>query len=857
MNKDIKSLFEKVIAKHKKNKIFKSVVTTLSFVVIVITIYLLMSPAITLNEERKYTFRLIDSYVRTWKDSRFTTSYDLDLYFMDTDNNYIEGKNVTFEISATNANNLTDDPYGFGFVPYNDTALTTARGKDLIDALGLKSYTASTGEIYEFDHAEVLIGDTWHTFTGDGRRWHIWCQGSSAANDTTDPTKAPADYGWRGRYGTTETDYPINDNIKYKFVYKEVRYGQKDSVETLGAKAGITFKLFNYSGDNSNSGTNNINNNGVYNYFTFRGVPGTNNVAANINTTLDADGFNKDTHVKVKPTLDSGKFPVFDCQGTTGCTDFSLGYLFGATTNPLGNPVNGITRYNPTNTLLKKDDSGYYYYSSNSNAVDYDTQHDRFMLRNYVERGESLTTFENEANRYEFRPFNYWNKFKTQKTNTTYNRTYNYATSETDNWYGMTMEFNFYMPKDGKLNNQNMIFSFSGDDDVWVFIDGVLVLDLGGTHGAVDGTIDFATGEVRSYLNWNGVTGSADEKTANTTNIYQMYSNASKTNDVLWTTTEDGTGKRFADYSEHTIKFFYLERGASVSNCIIRFNMPVLPSGTLTVKKQFEGTDSYNEDHGFTLYDTTSGTAQPVANEKYTIAGVEHTTNANGYFTLKTNQEALFELINDHKYYVAETNPGAHAQSYSCNLGATVCPSINQTGEFTINPESAYIATFTNEIKKYDLNVNKIVDYDTTNNSTFEFSVLITDSNNLPVIVKDDTNEPAKYTVNKQTGLITFNLKNNTNIIIKDIPVDTNIKLTETKHDGYQVIIKSGEITLKDGDTHEFRMDSDKNITVHNIPGVVLPETGGTGIIWYLLIGISLIIISIKFGYKYTINMKQ
>ena len=82
MNKDIKSLFENLIAKHKKNKIFKSVVTTLSFVVVIITIYLLMSPAITLNEEKKYTFRLIDSYVRTWKDSRFTTSYNLDLYFM-------------------------------------------------------------------------------------------------------------------------------------------------------------------------------------------------------------------------------------------------------------------------------------------------------------------------------------------------------------------------------------------------------------------------------------------------------------------------------------------------------------------------------------------------------------------------------------------------------------------------------------------------------------------------------------------------------------------------------------------------------------------------------------------------------
>ena len=71
MNKDIKSLFEKFIAKQKKNKIFKSVVTTLSFAVAIMTIYLLMSPAITLNEEKKYTFKLMDSHIRTWKDSSY------------------------------------------------------------------------------------------------------------------------------------------------------------------------------------------------------------------------------------------------------------------------------------------------------------------------------------------------------------------------------------------------------------------------------------------------------------------------------------------------------------------------------------------------------------------------------------------------------------------------------------------------------------------------------------------------------------------------------------------------------------------------------------------------------------------
>ena len=56
----------------------------------------------------------------------------------------------------------------------------------------------------------------------------------------------------------------------------------------------------------------------------------------------------------------------------------------------------------------------------------------------------------------------------------------------------MTIGANFYMPKDGLLEGEQMQFSFSGDDDVYVFIDDVLVLDIGGTHGAVDGKINFA-----------------------------------------------------------------------------------------------------------------------------------------------------------------------------------------------------------------------------------------------------------------------------------------------------------------------------------------------------------------------------
>ena len=60
----------------------------------------------------------------------------------------------------------------------------------------------------------------------------------------------------------------------------------------------------------------------------------------------------------------------------------------------------------------------------------------------------------------------------------------------------MTMSAKFIQPKDGKIQGNDMVFEFSGDDDVWVYIDGVLVLDIGGVHNAASGSINFANGNV-------------------------------------------------------------------------------------------------------------------------------------------------------------------------------------------------------------------------------------------------------------------------------------------------------------------------------------------------------------------------
>jgi len=818
MKKDIVIFIKNKINEYKTRSKWKKIVSILFCFTVIITISFLLMPAHSLNEVKTYTLTLKDSYDYSWKEG-FNTNFNLNLYFMDTDGNYIEGKDVTIDIGP---NSLIDDPYSFGYVPINGE---TTRGEDLIKKLNLNEIVLTTGEKYVFDHAEVYTGNAWNAFTSTSNHWDIWCQYAGKSTTQTD-------YGWRGKYGDN-VPYTVNDDTEYKFVYKLVRYGVSNSVPSLGSDSGISFKMFNYTGDNDETG---INNNGLYNYFSFRDSSLT--IPTYINKETDADGFTE-SRVKVLPNLENG-YPVFNCQGY--CENASLGYLFGASTNPKGETPVGVTSYTPVNTLLQKeniDGVEYYYYDSNRNATDYDIENNRFMLRDYLERGKTMYTYTPEILRYEFMPFNYFNNNRSIITIPDTSFSYNYEREEIDHWFGMTMEFSFYMPKNGTINGSDMIFSFSGDDDVWVFVDDVLVLDLGGTHGAVDGNINFKTGEVNAYLNWNSVTG-----TPNTTNIYEAYENANSLDKVAWN--ENNT--TFKDYTLHTVKFFYLERGAAISNCKIRFNIPVLPSGSMSVQKRFNGIDEYNGNYEFMLYDVTSNV--PASNTKYVIGDTEFYTDINGKFTLKTDEVATFILTNYHTYNVTETNAGNYAVSHSCTLNGTSCFSINQTPNFMIEPESTHQAVFTNEVKRFNLKVSKIAYGDS--NDTFEFQINLKDRNGKIVEIPPNIISTNNYEINNENGVITYNLKNEESITINDIPINTNIILKETKHDGYNTIIKSGDIELSNTDTYEFILDSNKDITVHNIPGVSLPETGGSGIGIYLILGTILILISTK----YLFNMK-
>ena len=95
------------------------------------------------------------------------------------------------------------------------------------------------------------------------------------------------------------------------------------------------------------------------------------------------------------------------------------------------------------------------------------------------------------------------------------------TSNETNHHFGMHVDFTFMQPQNGYVETSPMEFEFNGDDDVWVFIDGMLVLDLGGIHQKTGGTINFATGVV-DYT----ATNSAGNNTNPDTTIYAMYVDA-------------------------------------------------------------------------------------------------------------------------------------------------------------------------------------------------------------------------------------------------------------------------------------------------------------------------------------------
>lgn len=140
--------------------------------------------------------------------------------------------------------------------------------------------------------------------------------------------------------------------------------------------------------------------------------------------------------------------------------------------------------------------------------------------------------------------------------------------------FGQKFDLKFRLTSDGKIlgpNNERVPieFNFSGDDDVWVFIDGQLVLDIGGDHAVVTGKIDFAN------------------KMATVSSAKNSSSGGTSNGEVKKHFPEELVTNNYFT-KEHTLTMFYMERGLWESNMKITFNFP--QENKLTVEKEVDTT---------------------------------------------------------------------------------------------------------------------------------------------------------------------------------------------------------------------------------------------------------------------------
>lgn len=611
--------------------------------------------------------------------------------------------------------------------------------------------------------------------------------------------------------GSWHNTYDTGNSVNIYMIYVPDASGLEDTVDTI--EKGITIDVFDYDSDSINAGKSL---NFLYN---------TNNID------WGSTPWNKWTGVSggdpggvyqgiVQNKLEDG-YPKLS---TNINADESLKYLF---TSGYRN-----TAYQNANYLFMLDNQGYYHYNSAENFAKLNTTPENDGDETFYRFSVYNKPIDNGAapSDPKFLPFN----------DITDRSGYNYH-------FGMKVSSKFIMPKDGLVSGNDMVFEFEGDDDVWVFVDGALILDMGGIHDNYKGSINFATGEINiNYKNKDNTQASAE---AYNTTLKALMTEALgekwvKDNMV----TVDGH-TIFMDYSEHTLDFFYLERGASGSNCKIRFNLQTVPSNSLLVGKELvPGTPSGDNDE-ITDYlkDTLSYTFKVLKVEngevtdksflaegtRYTIrkngqdTGRTGSVDANGEFTLKADEIAVFGeafKANSGSYVVREIMDSDYTGQYD-GVGFTVAGAGGTTAERPAEKEEEITSGFTH----YQTDIISAKNTSTTvifkNKVDYsELSLLkvtkvvapgssINESTEFPVIIKLDGESivGAKYTItdaNGDTGATQtvgangiISIKANETInITQGILVGTKYEVMEENSDHTYRVLYEGTVTWSDSE---------------------------------------------------------
>lgn len=363
--------------------------------------------------------------------------------------------------------------------------------------------------------------------------------------------------------------------------------------------SGMTINLFDYwvtdAQSNSISGNSGINSGHQLqfsggNEAGINGWSGSGAPTSYVSSTLSDDGYPQiaaGTHGSDR----SGRYPY---------TSESLAYLFDWSTRP------GKEAHLGVKGLLQTID-GYYEYDSQDNFASYDAATNSFKVYD-----SAAVTYDGPAGKFNgmFFPFNSASQV---------NANTSAESSTLNHHFGLSMSTQFIQPAENGVagmtdyngSTRDMEFEFSGDDDVWVYIDDVLVGDLGGIHDLAKLNINFHTGDVK-----------VNDKSVGT--LKSLF-------EAAGVSTGNFSGDTFAADSQHTLKFYYLERGAAASNMHLKFNLVTQPVSELL---KIDQNGNPVQGAKFELYE---------ADENYNVSGDPIATG-----TADANGQLYFTNVSDH-----------------------------------------------------------------------------------------------------------------------------------------------------------------------------------------------------------------
>lgn len=233
--------------------------------------------------------------------------------------------------------------------------------------------------------------------------------------------------------------------------------------------------------------------------------------------------------------------------------------------------------------------------------------------------------------------------------------------------FGMRLDLDFTLGANGKTNGEDTVFNFSGDDDLWVYLDGVLVLDMGGDHKMSQGCIDFTT--LKSYVNNIDTTFQGSDLVYKNSSDKSGYSYSAEFPALFSDDTETRGSSKFNNNkvnAHHTLTVFYMERGMIESNLKVGFNFePITDSldvtktvDTSNVNTKLQTAVKNADDFGFAIKENGAD----VSNKKYKYSdnGTINNAKTNGNTaTLSDGDSASFnsQFTIDNNLTVTEGTP--------------------------------------------------------------------------------------------------------------------------------------------------------------------------------------------------------